>query len=71
MKPMKLAATVGSSTTGQVRLSGLAAPIIPRARSAASAPIAAASRAPGPRPIPNPSPVSRDSPPSAIACRYA
>ena len=49
MKPTKLAATVGSRTTGQVREAGLPAPSSETARSAASRPIASASRAAGER----------------------
>ena len=71
MKPTKLAATVSSRTTAQVRDAGFVAPSSELERSAASRPIASASSAAGERPIPNPIPVWRSPSPSAIAERYA
>ena len=61
MKPKKLAATIGSRTTGSARV-GLDRAEQRAARSAASVPIASASSAAGARPRPTPRPVSRSSP---------
>ncbi len=69
MKPAKLAATVSSRTTGQLREAGFAAPSRAVERSAASRPIASGSSAAGERPMPKPSPVWRSSACSAIAER--